>query len=74
MIYVTGYGFPAYRGGPMWYADAVGLDNVYQRICRFEARHGKLWAPAPLLKNLAEAGKKFSDVVGGAAQAKGSRA
>ncbi len=37
MIYVTGYGFPAYRGGPMWYADTVGLANVYNRIREFEA-------------------------------------
>jgi 3-hydroxyacyl-CoA dehydrogenase len=74
MIYVTGYGFPAYRGGPMWYAGAVGLDNVYRRICQFEARHGKLWTPAPLLKQLAEAGKTFSDFTAGAVQAKGSQA
>jgi 3-hydroxyacyl-CoA dehydrogenase len=75
MIYVTGYGFPAYRGGPMWYADAVGLDNVYRRVCQFETRHGKLWAPAPLLKHLAEAGRKFADfVTGGVSQAKGGQA
>ena len=52
MIYVTGYGFPAYRGGPMWYADTVGLDNVYKRIRQFEDRHGSLWTPAPLLKTV----------------------
>jgi 3-hydroxyacyl-CoA dehydrogenase len=75
MIYVTGYGYPAYRGGPMWYADAVGLDNVYRRVCQFETRHGKLWAPAPLLKHLAEAGRKFADfVTGGVSQAKGGQA
>jgi 3-hydroxyacyl-CoA dehydrogenase len=74
VIYVTGYGFPAYRGGPMWYADAVGLQNVYRRVCQFEAQHGKLWAPAPLLKHLAEEGKKFSDFVAGPAAAKGVQA
>jgi 3-hydroxyacyl-CoA dehydrogenase len=61
IIYLNGYGFPAYRGGPMWYADTVGLEQVYQRICEFERQHGELWAPAPLLKRLAEAGKKFAD-------------
>jgi 3-hydroxyacyl-CoA dehydrogenase len=61
IIYLNGYGFPAYRGGPMWYADIVGLRRIYDRIREFEARHGKLWAPAPLLKQLAEQGGTFAD-------------
>jgi 3-hydroxyacyl-CoA dehydrogenase len=61
IIYVTGYGFPAYRGGPMWYADSVGLKNVYDRLCEFNRQHGELWEPAPLLKHLAESGGKFAD-------------
>jgi 3-hydroxyacyl-CoA dehydrogenase len=61
IIYINGYGFPAYRGGPMWYADTVGLKKVYQRILDFEKQHGSLWAPAPLLKKLAEDGKTFAD-------------
>ncbi len=61
IIYVSGYGFPAYRGGPMWYADSVGLKNVYQRICEFHAQHGELWEPAPLLRRLAEEGKTFAE-------------
>ncbi len=61
IIYINGYGFPAYRGGPMWYADAVGLKKVYARIQEFEKQHGNLWAPAPLLKRLAEEGKTFVD-------------
>ncbi|MGC2246167.1 MAG: 3-hydroxyacyl-CoA dehydrogenase NAD-binding domain-containing protein [Terriglobales bacterium] len=61
IIYLNGYGFPAYRGGPMWYADMVGLQKVYRRICEFERQHGELWAPAPLLKRLAEAGKTFAE-------------
>jgi len=60
-IYVNGYGFPAYRGGPMWYADTVGLKKVYERVREFHKQHGMLWEPAPLLKELAEAGKKFAD-------------
>ncbi len=59
-IYLNGYGFPAYRGGPMWHADTVGLPKVYQRICEFQQQHGELWAPAPLLRRLAEAGKTFA--------------
>jgi 3-hydroxyacyl-CoA dehydrogenase len=61
IIYINGYGFPAYRGGPMWYADTVGLKKVYERICEFHQEHGELWAPAPLLQRLAEAGKTFAD-------------
>jgi 3-hydroxyacyl-CoA dehydrogenase len=62
IIYLNGYGFPAYRGGPMWYADTVGLDKVYRRISEFHQQHGKLWEPAPVLKRLAEEGKKFAEL------------
>ncbi len=61
IIYLNGYGFPAYRGGPMWYADTVGLKKVYDRISEFHQQHGELWEPAPLLKQLAEEGKTFAD-------------
>ena len=61
IIYLNGYGFPAYRGGPMWHADTVGLPKVYQRVCEFHKRHGELWAPAPLLRRLAEEGKTFAE-------------
>jgi 3-hydroxyacyl-CoA dehydrogenase len=60
VIYCTGYGFPGYRGGPMWYADTVGLKNVYARVLDFHKRYGHLWEPAPLLKKLAEAGSSFA--------------
>jgi 3-hydroxyacyl-CoA dehydrogenase len=60
IIYINGYGYPAWRGGPMWYADTVGLKKVYDRVCEFHAQHGELWTPAPLLKKLAEEGKTFA--------------
>jgi 3-hydroxyacyl-CoA dehydrogenase len=60
VIYCTGYGFPAYRGGPMWYADTVGLKNVYARVKDFHQRYGHLWEPAPLLQRLAEEGRSFA--------------
>jgi 3-hydroxyacyl-CoA dehydrogenase len=60
IVYINGYGFPAYRGGPMWYADMVGLSKVHERIVQFEKEHGRVWAPAPLLKRLAESGKTFA--------------
>jgi len=61
IIYINGYGYPAWRGGPMWYADTVGLKKVFDRIVEFHAQHGELWQPAPLLKLLAEQGKTFAD-------------
>ena len=61
IIYINGYGFPAYRGGPMWYADTVGLKKVYERVREFHQQHGPTWEPAPLLKELAEAGKTFAE-------------
>ncbi len=60
VIYLTGYGFPAYRGGPMWYADTVGLKKVYSRIEELHRQHGELWEPAPLLKRLAQEGGTFA--------------
>ncbi len=62
ITYIYGYGFPAWRGGPMFYADTVGLSNVLASIEQFEKRHGPdLWSPAPLLRRLAESGKRFGD-------------
>jgi 3-hydroxyacyl-CoA dehydrogenase len=60
IIYINGYGFPAYRGGPMWFADTVGLRKVYDRICEFHRQHGEIWEPAPLLKQLAQQGGTFA--------------
>ena len=61
VIYLTGYGFPAWRGGPMFFADSIGLANVVARIEEFEQRHGAdLWTPAPLLKRLGIEGKTFT--------------
>ena len=60
VVYVHGYGFPRYRGGPMFYADMVGLDKVLESVKRFHAAHGEYWKPAPLLERLATEGKKFN--------------
>jgi 3-hydroxyacyl-CoA dehydrogenase len=63
IIFINGYGFPAHRGGPMWYADSVGLQKVYERVCEFHRQHGVLWDPAPLLKELAGQGRTFADFI-----------
>ncbi|MEK7695942.1 MAG: 3-hydroxyacyl-CoA dehydrogenase NAD-binding domain-containing protein, partial [Pseudomonadota bacterium] len=61
VVYLNGYGFPRLRGGPMLYADMVGLPNVVRSLRRFAAEPGAdpAWQPAPLLVRLAEAGKTF---------------
>ena len=63
MVYLTGYGFPIYRGGPMMYADQVGLFNVAEAMKRF-ARNphddAAFWQPAPLLARLVAEGKTFN--------------
>ncbi|MDP3171186.1 MAG: 3-hydroxyacyl-CoA dehydrogenase NAD-binding domain-containing protein [Polaromonas sp.] len=63
MVYLMGYGFPIYRGGPMLYADQVGLFNVVQSMQRFAQNpldDAKFWQPAPLLAKLAAEGKTFN--------------
>jgi 3-hydroxyacyl-CoA dehydrogenase len=58
-IYVNGYGFPAFRGGPMFYADRVGLRRIHDRVSAFHQALGERWAPAPLLARLAREGSSF---------------
>jgi len=61
MVYLTGYGFPVFRGGPMFYADTVGLPNVVMAMEKYaKGRHGDAWKPAPLLAKLAAEGKTFN--------------
>ena len=62
VVYVYGYGFPAWRGGPMHHADAIGLAQVHERVREFERRFGSgNWTPAPLLRRLAGEGKTLAD-------------
>jgi len=66
MVYIMGYGFPVYRGGPMLYADQLGLFNVVQSMNRFAQNpldDAKFWKPAPLLAKLAAEGKTFNPTV-----------
>lgn len=60
VIWTNGYGFPRYRGGPMHYANEVGLQNVYQRVVDFEQRFGsEYWKPPALLRDRAQVGGRF---------------
>ena len=62
LVYLNGYGFPLHRGGPMLYADTVGLPQVVRSLRRFAAEPGAdaSWQPAPLLVRLAEEGRSFN--------------
>ena len=59
-VYVNGYGFPAYRGGPMYWANQIGLDKVYREIESYHQQFGDFWKPANLLKELAQKNQLFS--------------
>ena len=62
IVYIYGYGFPVYRGGPMNYANQVGLFNVAQMMKKFQQNpldDAKFWEPAPLIKKLVAEGKSF---------------
>jgi len=62
LCYIHGMGFPATKGGPMFWADTVGLEKVYKDISALRAKHDVNWEPAPLLKELAESGRTFADL------------
>jgi 3-hydroxyacyl-CoA dehydrogenase len=63
VIWMNGYGFPRYRGGPMHYADSIGLERIYATVCEFRDRFGSMyWEPPELLKDLAASGGKFADL------------
>ena len=61
VIYLTGYGFPAFRGGPMFFADSVGLRRVHERVATFHRELGARFEPAPLLAQLARDGSSFRE-------------
>jgi 3-hydroxyacyl-CoA dehydrogenase len=56
VMWLHGFGFPRYRGGLMFWADGIGVREVYNQIAAWHQRHGERWAPSPLLRSLAEAG------------------
>jgi 3-hydroxyacyl-CoA dehydrogenase len=62
ITYLTGYGFPAHQGGPMFMADRIGLTRVLADIERLHAEYGFWWQPAPLLQKLVSEGKSFADL------------
>ena len=65
VIWISGYNWPAYRGGPMFFADQIGLADVLARLQELEATAGPQWKPAALLERLVAEGRRFADVRGG---------
>ena len=61
IVWIYGYGFPRYRGGPMFYADTVGVDKIHETMVRLYEEQGEWVKPAPLLEQLAKEGKSFKD-------------
>ncbi len=61
IVYINGYGFPIWRGGPMFYANQQGLSEVVSKINDFSSLDENFWKPAPLLKKLAEESGKFGE-------------
>jgi 3-hydroxyacyl-CoA dehydrogenase len=59
IVYIFGYGFPWYQGGPMWWADNVGVKKIYDQIMEWQKTLGAHWQPAPLLKEVAEKNGTF---------------
>jgi 3-hydroxyacyl-CoA dehydrogenase len=57
VIYCYGFGYPRYRGGPMFYADTVGLSTIVERVKKYRERFGDYWTPAPLFERLASEGR-----------------
>jgi 3-hydroxyacyl-CoA dehydrogenase len=64
VMWLHGFGFPRYRGGLMYWADTIGVREVYNQIAAWHQRYGERWAPSPLLRRLAEAGTPLREAQG----------
>jgi 3-hydroxyacyl-CoA dehydrogenase len=62
IVWINGYGWPVYRGGPMFYADLIGPEKVLAKLREFEATMGEDFKPAPLLESLVAETKRFQDL------------
>jgi len=63
VVWVNGYGWPVYRGGPMFYADSIGLERVHARLKEFQEQdNDDFWQPAELIEKLVSEGKGFKDL------------
>jgi len=61
IVYINGYGFPIWRGGPMFYANQVGLSEVINKMSAFSKLDENFWKPAPLLQKLADNSRAFGE-------------
>jgi 3-hydroxyacyl-CoA dehydrogenase len=65
VVYVNGYGFPSYKGGPMFWAQQTGFEKIIETMRKLAPTHGQRWKPAPLLERLAASGQGWGDLKGG---------
>jgi 3-hydroxyacyl-CoA dehydrogenase len=61
IVYINGYGFPIWRGGPMFYANQLGLAEVISKMSTFSKLDENFWKPAPLLQKLADSAGAFGE-------------
>jgi 3-hydroxyacyl-CoA dehydrogenase len=62
IVWINGYGWPVYRGGPMWYGDLIGLDKVLAKMKEWQSQMGDVFRPAALLEKLVAEGKKITEM------------
>ena len=62
VMWLNGFGFPRYRGGLMFWADGIGVREIYNQIAAWHQRYGARWAPAPLLREAAERGGQLREL------------
>jgi 3-hydroxyacyl-CoA dehydrogenase len=67
VMWLHGFGFPRYRGGLMYWADGIGVREVYGQIAAWHQQYGERWAPAALLRHLAESNTPFREAKAGRA-------
>jgi 3-hydroxyacyl-CoA dehydrogenase len=68
VMWLNGFGFPRYRGGLMYWADGIGVAEIYRQIAAWHQRYGERWAPAALLRRLADTGTPFREAKPGGGQ------
>ena len=62
VMWLNGFGFPRYRGGPMYWGDTIGADEIYNQVAAWHQRYGDRWRPSQLLRDIANSGGKLREI------------
>ena len=62
VMWLNGFGFPRYRGGPMYWGDTIGAQEIYNQIAAWHQRYGDRWKPSNLLREVAQSGGKLREI------------